>query len=493
MTASPGPLSRPPTAVIASSQPQSFVIDTKNKSYKHQYSNIYFLRLHQLRKFVEAEAKSRWGNYDTKPKFIPRVLEVEKGTLCYIIGTVYMEMPLKPNVLEDLARDHSIPAPPPPPTFYSDDDIITLEDESGRICLVGDRIHSAGLVTGVILGALGIETANGDFQVVDYCFAGLTPQPKPQPEWPITHEEEKMDVDGDHPSDTDEWIALVSGFEVGALSPVDAQIELLVEFLTGELGGTHEQSSSSRISRLIIAGNSLAEFVTTAAEAPIETDRKSRRYGQEQSTFSPHATVTLSAYLHDIARSMPIHLLPGPSDPSGTILPQQALPRAMFGGASAFSTFTCETNPAYIHLGKPSSSKNEGKASSSKNGTVQGQRTLLVNSGQPLNDMFKYLASPPHSRLSMAESTLRWRHMAPTAPDTLWCHPFFTVDPFVITEPADFYIIGNQPQFATKMVEGDESRCRIILVPAFKETGIIVLANLRTLEVKTMSFSLDGF
>ena len=37
--------------------------------------------------------------------FIPRVLEVEKGKLCFIVGTVYMEMPLKPNVLEDIARD----------------------------------------------------------------------------------------------------------------------------------------------------------------------------------------------------------------------------------------------------------------------------------------------------------------------------------------------------------------------------------------------------
>jgi DNA polymerase delta subunit 2 len=39
------------------------------------------------------------------PVAVPRVLEVTKGQLCYIIGTVYMDMPLKPNVLEDVARD----------------------------------------------------------------------------------------------------------------------------------------------------------------------------------------------------------------------------------------------------------------------------------------------------------------------------------------------------------------------------------------------------
>lgn len=36
-----------------------------------------------------------------------RVLDVQKGKLCYVIGTVYMDMPLKPNVLTDLARDVS--------------------------------------------------------------------------------------------------------------------------------------------------------------------------------------------------------------------------------------------------------------------------------------------------------------------------------------------------------------------------------------------------
>lgn len=30
-----------------------------------------------------------------------------KGKICYVIGTVYMEMPLKPNVLDDIARDVS--------------------------------------------------------------------------------------------------------------------------------------------------------------------------------------------------------------------------------------------------------------------------------------------------------------------------------------------------------------------------------------------------
>lgn len=68
-----------------------------------------------------------------------------------------------------------------------------LEDESGRIKLVGERVKNARLVTGVILGALGIETPNGEFEVVDLCYAGMAPQvPSSLEEDP----ESRMDVDG---------------------------------------------------------------------------------------------------------------------------------------------------------------------------------------------------------------------------------------------------------------------------------------------------------
>ena len=73
-----------------------------------------------------------------------------------------------------------------------------LEDESGRICLVGDRINSACLVTGVILGALGIETNSGDFEVIDMCFPGMAPQPSAGLSWPAPKtSDESMDVDGE--------------------------------------------------------------------------------------------------------------------------------------------------------------------------------------------------------------------------------------------------------------------------------------------------------
>jgi len=160
-------------------------------------------------------------------------------------------------------------------------------------------------------------------------------------------------------------------------------------------------------------------------------------------------------------------------------MPQQPFPRAMFGEASKLASFHCETNPTYMHL---------------QSGQIT--RTLLINSGQPLNDMFRYLPSPPNTRIDVLESTLRWRHMAPTAPDTLWCHPYFTKDPFIIPTTPDLYIVGCQKRFGTRLVkyereEHSSKLCRIVMVPNFSETGLLVLVNVRTLDVKTINFTTE--
>ncbi|TBU32286.1 DNA polymerase alpha/epsilon subunit B-domain-containing protein [Dichomitus squalens] len=500
------PLTRPSTTVVTPPDSASFLIGSNDKSYRHQYSNIYFVRLRALRQHVEQQAQRKWSGVAGNPVFVPRVLDVEKGKLCFVIGTVYMEMPLKPNVLEDIARDRSIPAPPPREKYYSDSDSVTLEDESGRICLVGSRVTSTCLVTGVILGALGIETHTGDFEVVDLCYPGMAPQPTAGLEWPSWKvSDEIMDVDGTAPQVSDECIALVSGLEIGSLDAADGQLQLLAEYLTGEAGGLGEQSQSSCISRLIIAGNSFAPIDTSKGES----ERRSRKYGQEV-PFSPHPTQALSAYLTDICRSLSVHLLPGPLDPAATILPQQPIPRAMFGGASHYANFSSESNPTYINVSPsrepPSTSRTSqpGASSSKANGhaeKVDAVRSILVHSGQPLDDMFKYVPTPPITRMALAEATLRWRHIAPTAPDTLWCHPYFAKDPFVIPETPDIYVVGNQPAFATKLVsddgsadgeEGSPKRCRIVLVPNFRQSGVLVLVNMRTLDVRRVQFAMQG-
>lgn len=100
------------------------------------------------------------------------------------------------------AWQRSIPAPPPRPKICSPDDIITLEDESGRVTLVGERLKSAQLVTGVVIAALGMETSGGEFEVIDVCFAGMAPQPGMDRSWGDVRnmkkpEDDSMDVDSE--------------------------------------------------------------------------------------------------------------------------------------------------------------------------------------------------------------------------------------------------------------------------------------------------------
>ena len=53
-----------------------------------------------------------------------------------------MDMSMKPNILTDLAREHYIAPPPPRRKFCNPSDEIMLEDESGRVRLIGDLVQS---------------------------------------------------------------------------------------------------------------------------------------------------------------------------------------------------------------------------------------------------------------------------------------------------------------------------------------------------------------
>lgn len=119
------------------------------------------------------------------------------------------------------------------------------------------------------------------------------------------------------------------------------------------------------------------------------------------------------------------------------------------------------------------------------NGTSELTASFLCAGGQNIDDVYKYL--PGKSRLAMAKRTLEWRHIAPTAPDTLWIYPFPDTDPFIISHRPDVYVIGNQPEFETTLV-GEEEHTRIILLPSFATTGTVALVCLETLEVKTVEF-----
>ena len=168
---------------------------------------------------------------------------------------------MKPNILDEVTAEHWAVVPPPRPKYTGGEkDSFLVEDESGRILLTGDVLKTHMLVTGIVVGVLGREIAGGEFEVLDICYPTLSKQ-KPLPslngtcqilpsEWLIL----TLNVE-------DRYIALASGLLVGSDSSFDLPVQLMVDYLTGELGCASDQSLNSKVVKLILAGNSLAKPV----------------------------------------------------------------------------------------------------------------------------------------------------------------------------------------------------------------------------------------
>jgi DNA polymerase delta subunit 2 len=71
---------------------------------------MYFLRLAKLKPAVERIAAEAWDGFQIAGETVERVdrvLDVRQGKLCWVAGTIYMDMPLKPNILDDISKDVS--------------------------------------------------------------------------------------------------------------------------------------------------------------------------------------------------------------------------------------------------------------------------------------------------------------------------------------------------------------------------------------------------
>jgi DNA polymerase delta subunit 2 len=296
-----------------------------------------------------------------------------------------MELPLKPNILDDLAKENYSETIVDKYTETVCEDI-NLEDESGRIRLTGTGLVGELLVTGCVVAVLGSETADGEFDVIDMKFPDLAPQ-APLP--PIPERRGKSMI-------------LVSGLNVTGEEDGNMELELLLQYLTGELCGPSDQEEAGSITHLVIAGNSLCQQIID--ESTPEQKVKTKRYGYDPNTYNPKPTQYLDEWLSSILPSLPATILPGELDPAGFALPQQQLHPALLPTASKFNDLHFVTNPW--------------------GGDIGGIQ-LLGTSGQNLEDAFRYI--PPAEgdvRLDLLERTLRWRCIAPTCPDTLCKLPF---------------------------------------------------------------------
>ncbi|CAL3963216.1 unnamed protein product [Diplocarpon coronariae] len=479
------PLSR----VSSSYKPLSTYALEKEKQYQQQYGDMYFLRLTKLKPAVEAIAADAWEGFQIAGEEVERtdrVLDVRQGKLCWVAGTIYMEMPLKPNILDDISKDHWISAPPPRQKYLSPtgEDLIMLEDESGRLRLVGAPLSSEMLVTGCIVAVMGTENANGDFEVVDIKVPDLPQQAERWHTSDLAPKKKNVEEDGDMDLDVmkpaGQKIAIVSGL---GLSGQDAghslEIDLLAEYLLGESLDPTAQENVSQISRLIIAGNSIALDNEAVSHDTIGNTRKTqKKYGYDSSAYNPAPTQHLDDFLAMLLPSIPVTLIPGHSDPANVSLPQQPIHPAMFPQARTYG----EIPP--LKAGEPVQPGWFDTVTNPWDGEVEGWK-VLGTGGQNVDDVFKYVES--EDRLGMLEAMCRWRCVAPTAPDTLWSYPFQDDDPFVMNDCPHLFFIGSQPKFDTAEIEGpDGQRVRLIAVPKFADTGELVLVDSETLEASVV-------
>jgi DNA polymerase delta subunit 2 len=424
-----------------------------------QYFKLYTNRLQELKPAVLEKAKQEWIETEStpnKPRLAEQILDVRVGEECIIIGTLFKDMPLKPNVLQEYSKQRALAPLPQKDSFVSEKDVAWLEDDSGRIKLAGvnldlggNTVTPASLLTGQVVAIRGCENEQGDFEVHGI----VLPNFAQQTNIPI------------EPKEAPVYVALVSGMKTGSTKANPLYLHLLTDFLTGDLGSSDEQKQLSRIARVIVAGNTVCSEDDLQLGAKLK-DQTNKFTKKEQSQLS-EAVKEADNILASIARSVPTDVMPGPNDPSNYHLPQQPLNKCLLPRSSKLKALNRTTNPY--------------------SATIEGV-SFLGHSGQPLESMNRYINAK--DKLELLEKTLLWRHMVPTAPDSIACMAFAATDPFVITESPHIYFSGNADSYQTKQVAGPKGQIvRLIMVPSFADTRTIVLVNLKTLSCEPVTFS----
>ncbi|KAJ1504508.1 DNA polymerase delta subunit 2 [Coelomomyces lativittatus] len=220
---------------------------------------------------------------------------------------------------------------------------------------------------------------------------------------------------------------------------------MLFDYLNGDLGSEEDRNLINQMSHFVLVGHS---------------------------AFTLEAQNLLDTFLSNLVSRVPVVLVPGVDDVTTQVMPQQPWHRSLFKRTCHSNEFYTSTNPMVAEL---------------------AGFTIVAVGGQNLDDVYKYL--PDENRLSMATQFLKWQHLAPTAPDTLWCYPYLQKDPFVLEKKPRLFVIGNQPNFETSLFTDDYNpteQTRVLLIPKFQTSSMFVLVDLVTLNYRVFQISVPS-
>ena len=423
---------------MATSVTDKGVFDLKDKTFTQQYSQVYFQRLALLKPILHSAAKKKWNLPESS--FVETLLNISQDKEVCIVGTIYTEMPLKPNVLSDLSKGLDLTETEPVKKYWSSEISVTLEDESGRLELDIEECDCI-FATGIVVALRGIQNDRGVFKVKDVCLPGLAPQ-KPFP----NISEQK-------------YILFASGLNFGGESvEMPFKFDLLIDYVSG----CFEEESSAKIAQVVIVGNSIAKMTSSEIAG-------SMRYGSYETAFNTKPLELFDEKLSYLCQTVPVAVMPGENDPSNAFMPQGPIHNGLLSKSKKYSSLSLLANPVEIEV--------EGLI-------------LLGNSGQSIDDIGRYIETGSH--LKIAENLLKWRNIAPTAPDTLLSYPFYKDEPFIIRESPHVIFFGNQPSFETALIEENSVKTRIILLPEFSKTGQVVLFDLQKCTPHVLQITLPN-
>lgn len=471
-----------------------FELKWDQRDYNKQFFHMYKARLVELRERIEVECYKKWNTeFKLNGKKVvkkDRVLDIKANEPCWCIGTIYCEMQYKPNILQEIIQD-TYGAPDLVKSYIDSSDNnkneIMLEDESGRVLLVGDMALEQPFITGTVVGILGMEAEPGTFQVLDACYPTALPQ-------------QTRTIKNNNNGQLGK-IALVSGLNINTTTPRNIlRLKLLQEYLQGNLS---QDKIVKDLNKLIICGNSIDANKST---------NENNEHSVQMETIQNFNE--LSKLLINILPSISVDIMPGANDPSDKSLPQQPFNKALFQAdlRSYFNNLNQNvinlvTNPNIFHI---NSCKILAVAGQSINDIckyiIPNKNIVDKNNGVDQNDDTMITDEEQNQdtvehRLDLIEYCLRWQNIIPSAPDTICSYPFKENDPFILNEWPHVYVVGNQPHFGERDVkvsiknniENDsnyEGTIKLITLPIFSETGEIVILDTNTMTTEIVKIDI---
>lgn len=413
-----------------------------DRSFGRQYASFYCARYKLTYPILKARAEEKWAGEKCEVTNLCDLVEKKRSI---VVGTLSKLMELQPSILKEISEEHNVTPQPHRAHFTDNSDTLVLEDTKQRLPLTG-AIDVHNHVTGVPVAVLGCVREDGRFEVEDVCYAGLPKQIR-------------------RPTlGSDKYLVLVSGLGLAEKAESLLPFQLFVDYVSGFLGCDQDQERASKVVRVVMAGNALRQNTST------KDSSKTKFSIRKESTADATAAKLLDDLLTQLSSSVEIDVMPGEADPCSALLPQQPLHQCLIPrAAQRCATLHCVTNPYRFDL--------DG---------IQ----ILGTSGQNLADIGSY--SRISDPLEALKRTLEWRHIVPTAPDTLDSYPFPDKDPFIIDQCPHVCFAGNQPEYGATMLRGERGQeVLLVAVPKFSESFSCVWVNLRSMDCQRMSFEVD--